>query len=153
MSKRGPGGGRRPKPNQQKKLAGSKHYKSGAVEFELITNVEPPEWLQPLAAGMWETVCPHLCKKKILAVTDLHNLEIFCSSYAFWRQAAEEVGRLGLTIETAAGGLIKNPACTVLNESLRQIATYGSMLGLDPASRGRLIGGGGGSTKNPFSKF
>ncbi|MBV1883712.1 MAG: phage terminase small subunit P27 family [Pseudomonadales bacterium] len=153
MTQRRSGGGRKPKPNQQKKLSGSKHYNSDAIEFDLVTDVEAPQWLRPLAIDIWNTVCPHLCKKKVLAVTDLHNLEAFCSSYATWREAEAEISRVGLTIATAAGGAIKNPACTVANESLRQMSTFGGMLGLDPASRGRLIGGGRDVGKNPFDKF
>lgn len=147
------GRGRKPKPNKEKALSGSRNVNKNAVEFESMTNVEPPEWLTPLARQMWETLCPQLCSKKILAVTDLHNLEAFCSSYAMWRTAQEEVRLYGLTIEQPNGNKTKNPACTVINEALRQIAIFGGNLGLDPASRGRLIGGGNEENTNPFGKF
>lgn len=147
------GRGRKPKPNAQKKLSGSKHVNDAAVEFDLMANVDPPEWMTDLAKEMWKTVCPHLCKKKVLAVTDLHNLEAFCMAYSTWRDATQNVREFGVVVEGATGGPIKNPACTVVNESMRQIALFGGSLGLDPASRGRLVGGGSSENSNPFGKF
>lgn len=148
-----PGRGRKPKPNKQKQLSGSKHVNPDAVEFDSITNVEPPDWLGELAREMWQTVCPQLCSKQILSVTDLHNLEAFCAAYDRWRQAEAETARAGITIVDDNGRLQKNPAVTVINESMRQMATFGSMLGLDPAARGRLIGNSSPADSNPFNKF
>jgi P27 family predicted phage terminase small subunit len=145
--------GTKPKPNKEKQLTKSRHANPNPVDFETIKNVEPPEWLEPLAKEMWLTVCPHLCKKKVLAVTDLHNLEIFCTEYATWRAANQHVKDNGIVMEGATGGPIKNPARTVATEAMRQMATFGGNLGLDPASRSRLIGPAGPETSNPFGKF
>lgn len=148
-----PGRGRKARPNAQKQLTRSKHINKNAVEFDLITNAEPPIWLAPLAVEMWGKVCPHLCEQKILTVTDLHNLEAFCNSYATWREAAEHLRLNGSVVEGATGGPIKNPAATVVNESLRQMLMFGANLGLDPASHGRLSGVKPGNDSNPFSDF
>ena len=145
--------GAKPKPNKTKQLSKSRNVNNNAVEFDTIANVDPPEWLPELAAEMWKTVCPHLCKKKVLAVTDLHNLETFCIAYATWREATQHIAVNGIVVEGAAGGPIKNPACTVANETMRQMALFGGNLGLDPASRGRLIGSTSNTESNPFSKF
>ena len=91
-----PGRGRKPKPNKQKLLSGSKHAKSNAVEFELINHATPPEWLDDLATMMWETICPKLCQEKVLAVTDLHNVEAFCSAYSTFRLSINEIQEKGL---------------------------------------------------------
>ena len=69
--------GSRGKPNKQKQLSGSRRVNPNAVVFETITSAEPPHWLDDLARGMWETICPLLCQQKVLAVTDLHNVEAF----------------------------------------------------------------------------
>ena len=147
------GRGRKPKPNKEKQLTNSKHANKSPVEFDTIANVEPPEWLPELAKTMWEALCSHLCKKKVLAVTDLHNLEAFCMAYHTWRDAVDNVRVNGIVVAGASGAPIKNPACTVVNESLRQIAMFGGNLGLDPSSRGRLIGAESGGSSNPFGKF
>lgn len=146
--------GAKPKPNKEKQLSKSKHANSNAIEFSEIQDVEAPDWLDEMAKQMWETVCPELCQKKVLAVTDLHNLEAFCMAYSRWRQAEREVALNGLVVVGATGGPIKNPACTVVNESLKQMSMYGASLGLDPSSRGRLSPSGpGAGSSNPFGKF
>jgi len=151
---RKPGGGAKKKPNKQKQLTGSQHYNPDAVEFDtILTAVEPPEQLKGLAREMWQTVCPQLCKQKVLAVTDLHNLEAFCQAYKRWRMAEDEIDAGGLVVVGATGGPIKNPACTAANEALNQIDRFGGNLGLDPASRGRLTGQGSEKSTNPFDKF
>jgi P27 family predicted phage terminase small subunit len=147
------GRGRKPKPNKKKLLSGSKHANTDAVEFETINNVEAPEWLDELATQMWKTVCPPLCKEKVLAVTDLHNLEIFCSAYSTFRLSEKEVSDHGIVMEGATGGPIKNPALTAKNEAIRQMAISGGALGLDPAARGRLMGSSGSSGGNEFKDF
>ena len=145
--------GAKPKPNNLKVLSGSRRANKNAIEHTLIENVDPPDWLPDLAKTMWQTVCPHLCSKKVLAVTDLHNLEAFCMAYSRWRDAERIIASKGLVVEGAAGGPIKNPAVTVANEALKQMSSYGSALGLDPASRGRLIGVGSDKKINPFERF
>ena len=111
---------------------------------------------------MWNTVCPELCSQKILSATDLHNLEMFCIAYSNWRQAQDEIAQLGVTlvdyIPGAEEGAVKekrykNPACTVANETMKQVSSFGALLGLDPASRQRLIGAGPEKKENPFSKL
>lgn len=145
--------GPRPKPNAQKQLAGSRHTNKNPVEFDLLTNVDPPEWLPDLAQQMWKTVCPNLCAQKVLTVNDLHNLEAFCNCYATWRTAAEILREQGPVVEGATGGPIKNPAATVVNEALRQMQMFGAALGLDPSARGRLTGNKPNTDGNPFSDF
>jgi P27 family predicted phage terminase small subunit len=141
------------KPNKKKLLSGSKHARADSLEFEIITNVDAPEWLDDIATQMWQTVCPPLCKEKVLAVTDLHNLEAFCSAYSMFRLSEQEIAISGIVVEGATGGPIKNPAVTVKNESLKQLAMFGGALGLDPAARGRLMGSSSSSGGNEFKDF
>ena len=89
--------------------------------------------------------------RKILKITDLHNIEMFCIAYNNLREAQQEVVLNGVTIETAMGRS-KNPAITVVNEASKQMAQFGAMLGLDPASRQRLTGSGGQPKKNSFAE-
>ncbi|MCP4597785.1 phage terminase small subunit P27 family [Neptuniibacter sp.] len=145
--------GRKPKPNEQKLLSGSKHANNQAIEFEKITNIDPPEWITGLAEEMWLRVCPVLCEHKILSGTDIHNLEVFCSAYGVFREADIEVAKEGLTVMGSQGGYVKNPALTAKNEAARQMATFGALLGLDPASRGRFINPDGSGGGNEFHGF
>ena len=153
-----PGRGRKPKPTAKKQLSGNpgkRALNKNEPSFDEVKNIEVPDWITSfeLAAGMWETIAPQLCKERILSITDIHNLEIFCMAYQRWRDAQQEVAVMGVVITTDTGSHIKNPALTAINETTRQMATFGSLLGLDPSSRSRLIGSRNDSGKNPFAEL
>lgn len=150
------GRGRKPKPTARKVAAGNpgkRKLNDREPTFTEIQSVEAPEWLSPDAATMWGLVTTELIREGVLTVTDLHNVEAFCTSYSNWRKAQQEIDKHGITVEGAMGGLQKNPAVTVANESLRQIVTFGSLLGLDPSSRSRLMGAAKKPVGNQFSEF
>lgn len=145
--------GRRPKPTAQKQLAGNpgkRALNTAEPDFSEITRVDPPEWMQPLAIQMWETVLPELLAQRVVCVTDLHNVEAFCTAYANWRCAQEHVVEHGPVVTSAMGSPMKNPAVTAAKDALSQMVTFGAMLGLDPSSRSRLTGGKKTSSRNPF---
>lgn len=148
--------GRKPKPTALKKLAGNpgkRKLNDAEPDFTEITDVEPPEWLPDLAVEMWQTVMPELLAAKVLTVPDLHNVEAFCAAYAMWRDAEEHLKKYGIVIETEKS-TIKNPAVTVINEAKKQMREFGSLLGLDPSSRQRLVGPKKSEDKgNPFDNF
>lgn len=151
-----PGRGRKPKPSARKKAAGNpgkRAINNDEPDFGLVTDIDPPEWIVGAARDMWVRVAPALLKQKVLQITDLHNLEAFCMAYGNWRAAAVDVANNGVVVAGATGGPIKNPALTALNEASKQMVTFGSMLGLDPASRQRLVGAGAKKLSNPFGKL
>ena len=146
--------GRRPKPTAPKALAGNpgkRALNKNEPDFGLVTNIEPPEWLGENATKVWQMVVPELLKAKVLALTDLHNVEAFCTAYDNWRMAQDAVREHGIVVTGAMGGPMKNPALTAANEAMRQMVTFGSMLGLDPASRSRIIGGNKQKSTNEFA--
>ena len=147
------GRGRKPKPTAKKELAGNpgkRALNSAEPVFSKVTNIDAPEWLSARASAMWSMLIPELLREGVLAITDLHNVEAFCVAYDKWRMAEESVQQFGIVVASSQGSPMKNPALTAANESLRQIATFGSLLGLDPASRSRMIGGGRKLGDNPF---
>lgn len=150
------GRGRKPKPTKLKELngnAGKRALNKNEPQFDQITNIEPPEWLEPLAVAMWQRIVPQLCANELLTAGDLHNVEAFCTAYARWRQAQEAITLHGvITTNPETGVLLKNPAVTVMNETARQMVQFGSLLGLDPSSRARLTGGAKSeAVGNPFA--
>lgn len=146
--------GRPAKPTALKLLQGNagkrKLNKNEPSPDALVVVPEPPEWFGAIAVAAWHQVAPWLIEAKILTGTDLHNLEAFCMAYQRWREAQDEITKKGITV-MGAKQKIKNPACTVANETLRQMATFGGALGLDPAARARLKPGGAEKPKNPFT--
>jgi len=148
------GRGRKPKPTARKRAAGNpgkRALNDDEPDFGLVTDVDPPEWITGAGRDMWQRVVPLLLKQKVLQLTDLHNVEVFCTAYGTWRASAADVAQNGPVVPGATGGPIKNPALTALNEAARQMVTFGAMLGLDPASRQRLVGGGNKKPDNPFA--
>ncbi|MNL56965.1 Phage terminase, small subunit [compost metagenome] len=109
--------------------------------------------MSELAATMWKMVVPELLREQVIALTDLHNVEAFCTAYSKWRMAEKSVQDFGIVVQSSQGSPMKNPALTAANEAMRQMVTFGSMLGLDPASRTRLIGGNKQRTTNEFANL
>ena len=150
------GRGRKPKPTAKKKLAGNpgkRALNNAEPEFSKITDVDPPEWLSERAAVMWKMILPELLRENVVALTDLHNVEAFCTAYDNWRMAQESIKEHGIVVAGATGGPVKNPALTAANETMRQMVTFGSLLGLDPSSRTRLIGGNKDKATNEFAQL
>ncbi|WP_129138800.1 phage terminase small subunit P27 family [Modicisalibacter coralii] len=146
--------GRKPKPSHLKAVqgnAGKRAINHDEPQADSLLEVPPPpEWLDPIGIQMWERVAPWLVSSKILTASDIPNLEAYCAAYARWRKAEENIAVNGLVVDSPMGGVVKNPACTVANESLKQMTTFGSALGLDPASRARLAVPGAKEANNPF---
>lgn len=146
--------GRKPKPSHLKAVqgnAGKRAINHDEPQADSLLEVPlPPEWLDPIGIQMWERVAPWLVSSKILTASDIPNLEAYCAAYARWRKAEGNIAVNGLVVDSPMGGVVKNPACTVANESLKQMTTFGSALGLDPASRARLAVPGAKEANNPF---
>ncbi|MHA3098413.1 phage terminase small subunit P27 family [Acinetobacter brisouii] len=151
-----PGRGRKSTPQETKRAKGNpgkRPLNAHVPEFSKVVNIDVPDYMQELeyAAKIWESIVPELLKNKILCLTDMHNVEGFCLAYENWRKAQREVALHGIVVEGAQGGPVKNPALTAMNEAARQMTMFGSLLGLDPSSRGRLTGGGQKKKGNAFA--
>ncbi|MCP1312985.1 MULTISPECIES: phage terminase small subunit P27 family [unclassified Halomonas] len=145
--------GRKPKPSHLKAVqgnAGKRAVNHDEPQCEELDDVPlPPEWLSPIGIEMWERVAPWLIGSKILTGSDLHNLEAFCAAYSRWRLAEQDIAKNGIVVP-GLNSDVKNPACTEANAALKQMALYGSALGLDPSSRSRLAVPGAKDASNPF---
>lgn len=147
------GRGRKPKPTARKIAAGTRKDRVNPMEprYDSIQNIDPPEWLQGPGRALWELLAPQLCKQRVLKMTDVQNLEAYCAAYGRFREGEDAIKQYGAIVKDDGGRLFKNPATTVINEAVRQMATLGSMLGLDPASRQRLTGPEPADGGNPFA--
>ena len=151
-----PGRGRKAKPTEIKRVNGNpgkRALNNNAPDFSAVVDIAPPIYFDGLehATMIWQSIVPELLKNKLLRITDMHNVEAFCMAYDNYRQCQKHIAENGVVIMGSNGGDIKNPALTGLNEALRQMATFGAMLGLDPSSRQRLTGVGGKEKTNSFA--
>ena len=137
------GRGRKPKPIK----------KSNTPDFGKVIDIAPPDYFCDLefASMMWRSIVPELLKNEVIRITDMHNVEGFCVAYDNYRQCQKDIAENGVTVMGGNGNLAKNPALTAINEAMKQMTMFGSMLGLDPSSRQRLTGVGGKEKTNSFA--
>lgn len=113
---------------------------------------QPPQHLgDGIARDKWLELARILTDAGVLTSGDLHNLEGFCLAYERWRAAEAEIKITGIIIEGEKGPM-KSPANAVIAESMKQWKELGSLLGLDPSSRTRLVVDKP-AKKNPFAQL
>ena len=151
-----PGRGRKAKPQEVKRVSGNpggRKLNKAMPEFSQVIDIDPPLYFEGLefAPVIWRSIVPELLKAEVLRITDMHNVEGFCIAYDNYRQCQKDIAENGVTVMGGNGNLTKNPALTAINEAMKQMTMFGSMLGLDPSSRQRLTGVGGKEKTNSFA--
>jgi P27 family predicted phage terminase small subunit len=109
---------------------------------------EPPEWLHEYAKEEWWRTAPQLHVLGLLSSVDIACLSAYCSSYAKWRRASEELE--SLTVETQAGDLRRNPLIKVIADAASDMVRFAGEFGLTPVARTRIAKG---IHQQPPSKF
>lgn len=153
--------GRKPKSTRLKVVggnAGKRKINTEEPSYDVIDIQEPPEELTGIARTIWEEYAPELIASKVLTMVDQHVFYAFCVSYAMWLDAVSQVlpepdddnQHIDLVSLTADGGEKKNPRISALTELQRNWERAGSLLGLDPSSRSRLVTPGTKGKHNPF---
>ena len=147
-----PGRGRKPTPTKVKERRGNpgkRKLNKDEPEFSPFNeNTPPPSQLNTDGKKMWAFILKELLSQGVLLQTDLEVV-----TYQNRNRACKDVEKYGTFVENGNGGLSKNPAFTVLNEALKQMTTFGALLGLDPSSRQRLIGKVDEQNHNPFAEL
>lgn len=124
---------------------------------QLITRAPPvPEDLQHSApaAALWKRTIKILINRKQLTEDHLPLVLTYCDSFDLYLRAKEMIKTQGITTPTESG-IKKHPAVAVRQDALSSLVRVGSLLGLDPTSYRRLMGGGssGGDGGNEFEEF
>lgn len=123
---------------------------------EIITRApSPPDHLtNDIARKLWKDTCRVMISRSLLTVDHLPLVMGYCNSFSMYLQAEAMIAKEGITAPTA-DGIKKHPAVAVRQDALSSLARLGSLLGLDPTSYRRLMGGGGGSPdgENEFEIF
>lgn len=114
---------------------------------------DPPDYLGRLAKSCWRKVVPYLESTSRVQRIDASLVEQYCTEYEMYRIAYADVGEHGIqraiyrTLQDSTGAKIgtdfvgyrKNPAVTTMNDSLKQLKSIGSQLGLSPKARQELM--------------
>ncbi|MCL1126720.1 phage terminase small subunit P27 family [Shewanella surugensis] len=123
---------------------------------EKLTKIEPHSSLRDeYAIDIWNTQSEILIQRGVMTLADAAILLVYCNSFSLYLESELLITKDGITVVSPMGGEKKHPAVNVRQDALAAMLRTGSLLGLDPLSRTKLLGGGGGngSGDNEFSEF
>lgn len=142
---RASGGGRKPKTTSQ-------HQSS-------LTRIAPPdELVDDTAIRIWKTQSKILIERGTFELEDAPLLVAYCNSFAMMLEAEKKIMDKaaddgGMAIPTADGSWKKSPYVGVRNDCISQLTRTGSLLGLDPLTRIRMLGAGNNGSDEGGSEF
>lgn len=131
--------GRKPLPNQLKKLTNSQHYNPNGLETKPERPIAPA-YLSDYAKSEWSYIVPKLDTLRILGKVDRAVLASYCEAVGTFREATEALQREGntLVIKSIAGGYYQNPWLAIRNRATADILKLSSEFGMTPSSRSRF---------------
>lgn len=114
---------------------------------------DPPKYLDQLAKECWRKVVPFLESTDKVQRIDSGLVELYCVQYGIYRKAYEDVQKNGIqskiykSLQDMTGKIIgkdftgyrKNPAVGIMKDSVSQMSSIGTELGLSPKSRAELF--------------
>ncbi|MEE8473552.1 MAG: phage terminase small subunit P27 family [Dehalococcoidia bacterium] len=137
--------GRPPKPRELRALAGNAGHRSMDEDPPKPKAGRPPkpELVEddPVASQEWDRVIPLIEAMRILGEEDGTALAAYCILYSRWTQAEKQVQTSGITITVVTGTgvrVVKNPAVTIAEKALSQLAGFIAEFGLSPQARSRI---------------
>lgn len=137
MGARGP----KPKPQKLRDLEGNPgKQKKQPAPIKTYGELRQPGWIakNETAAAVWDDVVSAM-PPDFYSQADNQLLAAYCSACAMMQEAMADIAEDGLTISNE-NGKQKNPAVTILEGAQAKIATLGTRLALDVATRSALVG-------------
>lgn len=137
--------GRKPKPTALKVLEGNPGRRP-LNEYEPVppkAKIECPDWLEEEAKREWNRLAPSLEAMGVLTMADVTAFAGYCQAYARWREAEEFISKHGSIFQTPSGYVQQVPQVSIAQQNLKIMQSLCSEFGLTPATRARIIAGGG----------
>ncbi len=107
---------------------------------KLSVDLEPPDYLDAYALGVWKLTVGHLEMTGLLADVDQHLLALYCLWISIARQCAQELEEAGeLSTGTQRGGKRKHPSLSTLKDAIECTTKLAGLFGIGPTSRARMI--------------
>lgn len=137
MAKRG----RKPKPTALKRLEGNpgKRPLNELEPLPPISVLRCPNWLMPEARKEWRRLAPALISMGVLSLADAVPFAAYCTAYARWREAEDEITKHGSVYKDANGNIRPNPYIAISARQLSEIKSLAAEFGLTPATRTAII--------------
>ncbi|MGQ7253968.1 P27 family phage terminase small subunit [Vreelandella titanicae] len=141
---------------------GGRKRKTSLQHKSSISRIAPPvELIDETAVSLWKSQSKVLIERGTFEPEDAPLLLAYCNSFAYMIKAdlkitdwAADDG--GMVVMTGDGSIKKSPYVAARNDYIAQLSRLGSLLGLDPLTRLRMLGGGGeggGEEGNEFDEF
>ena len=127
--------GRKPKPTALKKLEGN----PGKRPVPPTVPLQCPKHLLPEAKKEWKRLAPILMSMGLLTAADAVPFEGYCTAYARWLEAQEEITRHGSIYKDNEGRIRPNPYIAIANQQMREIKSFAAEFGLTPSNRSAMI--------------
>jgi len=113
-----------------------------------------PDYLDQVASEKWDGVCYLLDEMGIANKADADLLEVYCVTYAGYRQALASVQKTGQVIVRRKDGetveVIRNPFSVELHKYRDALTRMMSEMGLTPVSRSRVHAAGAKEEPDPL---
>ncbi|MBR5010719.1 MAG: phage terminase small subunit P27 family [Clostridia bacterium] len=133
--------GRKPKPTALKKLEGNPG-KRPLNELEPVppnVSIHCPQYLLPDARREWKRLAPVLIQMGLLTAADVIPFAAYCTAFARWKEAEEEITKHGSIYKDGEGRIRPNPYIAIANQQLREIKSLAAEFGLTPSNRSAMI--------------
>jgi len=98
----------------------------------------PPAFLSPRAQAEWRRIAPILFRAGLLSRLDYRGLAAYCSSFARWCDAEDEIRKSGTVIRGTHNVPMMSPFVKVSKMAFEQWTRMLSEFGMGPASRTRV---------------
>ncbi len=107
-----------------------------------LTRVAPPEQCRDKnAINLWKAQSKIMISRGTLSREDLPILVAYCNAWSLMLETQEDMSKT-LYSSTADGGEKVHPSVNINKIAVGQLKMLGSLLGLDPLSRSRVVGAG-----------
>lgn len=128
---------------------GRKRKTSLKLQSSITRIAPPPELIDETAVNLWKSQSKILIERGTFEPEDAPLLLAYCNSFAYMIRADLQITDWaaphgGMVVETADGSIKKSPYVAARNDYIAQLSRLGSLLGLDPLTRLRMLGAGGG---------
>ena len=105
----------------------------------VLSNAEPPAWLDDEAREEWRRLAPMLERLGVLTETDAQALAGYCETWATWRAATQKIRQFGMVIKGKDGDLpIISPYVKIAHNATVQMRAYLVEFGMTPSSRSKV---------------
>jgi P27 family predicted phage terminase small subunit len=148
--------GRKPKPTVLKLREGNpgKRKLNDREPAPPAEIPDRPEMLSGVAAAEWDRTVVVLHEMGLLTQADRSALAAYCTAYARWVQAEEQVAKFGTIVKSPDKGFpMKSPYLTVADQALETMRKFMVEFGLTPSSRSRIRLPGNGPAVDEFDAF